>query len=47
MISIWEFFIKSIVLFNASYFHIDRIITVYQIGGISLNKMYSDFKIKY
>jgi glycosyltransferase involved in cell wall biosynthesis len=38
----WEFFIKCVILYNVSYFHVDKIMTVYQIGGISLNTAYRD-----
>lgn len=35
IVSDWEFFLKKIVLEEASYKHIDRIITAFSMGGIS------------
>ncbi len=37
IVSDWEFFIKTIILNNASYKHIDNVITFYDSSGISNN----------
>jgi len=45
IVSDWEFFIKAFVFFNCTYRHFDRIITNFDITGISYSKE-NDLKVK-
>jgi len=37
IVSDWEFFIKALIVNNSSYNHIDRVISFYDLNGISAN----------
>lgn len=46
IISDWEFFIKTIIVNNISYKHINELITIYQAGGVSVNPTFGLINIK-
>jgi glycosyltransferase involved in cell wall biosynthesis len=44
IVSDWEFFLKSVILFDATYLHVDCLVTVYQLGGISLDPQFNELQ---
>jgi glycosyltransferase involved in cell wall biosynthesis len=38
IVSDWEFFIEIFIRHNCTYRHVDRVFTVYQAGGVSVNR---------
>jgi len=40
IVSDWEFFLKCLIVFNCTYSHIDRLVSNYDLNGISSNPKY-------
>lgn len=44
IVSDWEFFVKAVVIHNAKYLHIGKIVSVYQKGGISTSQEFGELQ---
>ena len=41
----WEFFMKAICMHNATYKYVNEIITVFSMGGVSTNPVFTEYSL--